>query len=346
MRRAPLFSFWIISLCLLIVPVAFAAKALEIYFIDVEGGQSTLIVDPEGESMLIDTGWPDFHGRDADRILRAATAAGIDHIDYVVITHYHSDHAGGIPQLASRIKVGTFADHGPSMETSAETRTNYAAYEKVFVQAKHIVLKPGDTIPFQGMSVQVLASAGDEIRTPLPEADQPNPLCASEPASTADPSENARSVGVLVTYGKFKFIDLGDLTNRGELGLVCPRNLIGTVDLFLITHHGTAHPGTSDSSNAPAIVDALHPRVAIMNNGAIKGGHPFAWQTVHDSPGLEDLWQLHYAVLAGKDHNSPDSFIANIVGGDDGNYIKVSAQQNATFTVVNSRNNYAKTYTK
>jgi competence protein ComEC len=346
MRRVSLICLWIVSLCLLVAPVVMAAKALEIYFIDVEGGQSTLVVDPLGESLLIDAGWPDFDGRDADRIMRAAKAAGIDHIDYLVITHYHSDHAGGVPQLAGRIKIGAFADHGLNTESSAETRANYASYEKVVAGSKHIVLKPGDRIPFLAMNVQVLASAGNEISAPLPGAGDPNPQCASEPAAPADPSENSRSVGVLITYGTFRFTDLGDLTTRGELGLACPRNLIGTVDLYLSTHHGTAHPGTGDSSNARAIVDALHPRVAIMNNGAIKGGHPVAWQTIHDSPGLEDLWQLHYAVLAGKEHNVADPFIANVVGGDDGNYIKVSAQPNATFTVVNSRNNYTKTYTK
>ena len=151
----------------------------------------------------------------------------------------------------------------------------------------------------------------------------------------------------MITYGKFRFIDLGDLTARGELSLACPENLIGTVDLYLVTHHGTAHPGSGDSSNAREIVDALHPRVAVMDNGAIKGGHPVAWQTVHDSPGLQDLWQLHYAVMAGKDHNSAEQFIANLAGPQDqGNYIEAVAQPDATFTVVNSRNDFRKTYKK
>ena len=353
MRRPSFALTWSACLCLAVAPVALAAKSLEIYFLDVEGGQSTLIVDPQGESLLIDTGWDDFNGRDANRILAAAKAAGIDHIDDVVITHYHSDHAGGVPQLASRIKIGAFFDHGPNTDvTSAETRANYAAYLKVTAQAKRVVVKPEDQIPFKEMRVQVLTSAGDEITAPLPGAGQPNPLCASEPEVPADPGENARSVGVLITYGKFRFIDLGDLTNRKELGLVCPDNLIGNVDLYLVTHHGTAHPGSGDSSNARAIVDALHPRVAVMNNGAIKGGNPVAWQIVHDSPGLADFWQLHYSVAGGKEHNVADRFIANVgvnydhAPDDAGNYIKVSALPDATFTVTNSRNNYSKTYTK
>ncbi len=347
MRRAFISAVCILFACLTTGAARRAANAVEIYFIDVEGGQSTLVVDSQGESLLIDTGWDDFNGRDANRIVNAAKAAGIDHIDWLVITHYHTDHAGGVTQLASRMKIMNFADHGPNMENMRETRANYVAYEKVAEQAKHVVLKPGDTIPFKGMDVRVLTSAGDDIRAPLPGAGQPNPLCASGHEAPADGSENARSVGLLITFGKFRFIDLGDLTTQGELGLACPSNLIGTVDLYLVTHHGTAHPGSGDSSNAREIVDALRPRVAVMDNGAIKGGHPVAWQTVHDSPGLEDLWQLHYAVMAGKDHNSPEQFIANLAGPEDEGYaIEVSAERDATFTVVNSRNNFQKTYKK
>jgi beta-lactamase superfamily II metal-dependent hydrolase len=347
MRRAFITAVWTLCACLTAGAAARSAKPLQIYFIDVEGGQSTLVVDPQGESLLIDAGWDDFNGRDANRIVNAAKAAGIDHIDWLVITHYHTDHAGGVPQLASRMKIKNFADHGANMENMRETRANYAAYEKVAAEANHIVVKPGDTIPFKGMNVQVLTSAGDEIRAPLPGAGQANPLCTSKREAPVDGSENARSVGLLITFGKFRFIDLGDLTTRGEFGLACPKNLIGTVDLYLVTHHGTAHPGSGDSSNAREIVDALHPRVAVMDNGASKGGHPVAWQTVHDSPGLQDLWQLHYSVMAGKDHNSPEQFIANLAGPQDqGNYIEALAQPDATFTVVNSRNNLRKIYKK
>jgi len=332
--------------------LADSAKPLQIYFIDVEGGQSTLVVDPQGESLLVDAGWPDYNGRDADRILSAARAAGIDHIDDVLITHYHLDHVGGVPQLAERIKIHAFVDHGPNVETSLATREAYADYEKVAAANPRRTAKPGDTLPFQGMTVQVVTSAGEEIVAPLvgagepAAAGRPNPLCAAEAPAVPDPSENEQSVGVLITFGKFRFLDLGDLTRQKELGLVCPNNLIGTVDLFLVDHHGTAHPGTADTSNPRALVEALHARVAVMNNGAHKGGHPTAWQTVHDSPGLEDLWQLHYAVEAGADHNSSESFIANLGEHDDGNYIKATAQANGTFTVVNSGNNYQKTYKK
>jgi competence protein ComEC len=351
MRRLAMIPAFILGLSLWFASVAGAPKPLQIYFIDVEGGQSTLIVDPQGESLLIDAGWDDFNGRDADRIMAAAKAAGLDRLDDVIITHYHSDHAGGVPQLASRIKIGTFFDHGPNTENNAATIASYEGYEKVAAQTKRVTVKPGDELPLRGMRVRVLSAAGEVITAPLPGAGQPNPQCASEPVLGPDPSENSRSVGVLITYGKFRFIDLGDLTNRRELALACPNNLIGTVDLYLTTHHGTAHPGNGDGSGARAIVEMLHPRVAVMNNGAIKGGHPVAWQIVHDSPGLEDLWQLHFSVQGGKEHNSPEQFIANVggdsVGGNDqGHYIKVTAEPDATFTVLNSRNNFSKAYKK
>jgi len=336
-----------LAFCIWLAPIAGAPKPLQIYFIDVEGGQSTLIVDPQGESLLIDTGWDDFNGRDADRIVAAAKSAGIDHIDDLVLTHYHSDHAGGVPQLAAKMKIGTFFDHGANTEVDSKaTRDAYEAYLKAAAQAKRVTVKPGDVLPLKGIHVQVLSAAGELIQEPLPGAGQANPLCDSEPKVGPDPSENSRSVGVLITFGKFRFIDLGDLTNLKELGLACPKNLIGTVDLYLTTHHGTAHPGTGDGSGARALVHALHPRVAVMNNGAIKGGHPVAWQIVHDSPGLQDLWQLHYSIAGDKDHNVDEKFIANVGGADQGNYIKVTAEPDATMTVTNSRNNLLKTYRK
>jgi len=346
MRRVLSIAFAVLVVCAVLFPVSGATKPLQIYFIDVEGGQSTLIVDPEGESLLIDTGWDDFNGRDADRIVAAAKAAGIDTIDDLLLTHYHADHAGGVPQLAARIKIGAFFDHGANVETATDTAKVYAAYEKVAAAAKRVTVKPGDVLPLKGMRVEVLEAAGAHIAEALPGSGQPNPLCASEPNYPRDPSENAQSAGVLVTFGKFRFIDLGDLTNAKELGLACPNNLIGTVDLYLVTHHGTAHPGSGDGSNARAIVHMLRPRVAVMNNGAVKGGHPFAWQIVHDSPGLEGFWQLHYSLAGDTDHNVDEKFIANVGGADQGNYVKVTADPDATFTVTNSRNNFSKTYKK
>ena len=316
-------------------------KPLQIYFLDVEGGQSTLIVSPSGQSLLIDTGWPGFNGRDAGRIVAAAKAAHIRRLNYVWITHYHQDHVGGVTQLAERIPIDTFVDHGPNQEDDQQTRGMYAAYEKVWGKKQHIVLKPGEGLPIQGITVRAMAAAGEVIKEPLPGAGTANPLCASEPTPEADPSENSRSLGALITYGKFRFLDLGDLTKQKELLLACPNNMIGTVDLFLVTHHG------SEPSNPRALVQALQPRVAVFNNGAHKGGSAESWQTVHDSPGIEGMWQLHYAVGAGKDHNVAEEFIANPDEKNDaGNYIQAWAEPDGSFRVENSRNHEKKTYAK
>lgn len=338
----------VLSLCLCVLSAsgqctaaaAAGSKPMQIYFIDVEGGQATLVVSPSGESLLIDTGWPGYEGRDADRILAAAHQAGVQQLDYVLITHYHRDHVGGVPQLVDGIKVGTFVDHGPNLEDSEVTRVDYAAYEKAIAGHAHVVVKPGWGLPIKGLEVRVLSAAGDHITKPLPGAGEANPYCKAQPAEAEDLTENARSVGVLITYGKFRFLDLGDLTKKKEMEIACPNNLLGTVDLFLVTHHG------ADLSNPKPLVWALHPRVAVIDNGPRKGSSPAAWQIVHDSPGLEDLWQLHYAAESDKDHNVADEHIANVKENCEGKYIKVAAEPDGTFTVTNARTGVQKTYSR
>jgi len=187
--------------------------------------------------------------------------------------------------------------------------------------------------------VQVLTADGDEIADPLAGAGQANPLCADAKLREPDPTENARSVGTLITFGKFRALDLGDLTWNKEHELMCPANKIGTVDLYIVSHHGW------DQSGSAALVHAIHPLVAIMDNGAHKGGSPEAWQTIHSSAGLEDIWQLHYAIDGGKDNNTPDTFIANTDEvGDTGNWIRVTVHPDGSFAVYNQRNKYSKTY--
>ncbi len=318
-----------------------AAKTLDIYFVDVEGGQATLVVSPSKQALLVDTGWPGFNMRDANRIAAAAKRAGVKQIDYLVVTHYHTDHVGGAPQLVGKLPVRTFVDHGESVEHGENEDRLYNRYVKARESGQHLQVKPGDKIPMKGLDVTVLTSAGQGIAGPLPGAGQPNPACATTKPLENDPSENAQSVGILIQFGSFRMIDLGDLTWNKENELVCPVNKIGTVDLYLTTHHGM------NISNSPAIVQALHPRVAVMNNGARKGGSPEAWQVVHDSPGLQDIWQVHYAMDGGKDHNSPEAMIANIYDKDDeANWLKVSAGADGEITVYNSRNKFEKTYTK
>src|SRR5215469_13492546 len=230
MRCQAVFLFCVLISVPSFTAAASSSKPLEIYFIDVEGGQSTLVVSPSGESVLIDAGWPGYEGRDADRILAAAHQAGITEINYVLITHYHRDHVGGVPQLLDGMKIGTFVDHGPNLEDSQVTRTDYAAYEKAIAGHPRVTVKPGWGLPIKGIEVRVLSAAGDHITNPLPGAGEANSYCKGEAAAPDDDTENARSVGVLITYGQFRFLDLGDLTKKKELELACPNNLLGTVD--------------------------------------------------------------------------------------------------------------------
>jgi beta-lactamase superfamily II metal-dependent hydrolase len=314
--------------------------ALDIYFVDVEGGQSTLFVSPSKQSLLVDTGYPGT--RDADRIASVVKQAGLTEIDYLVITHYHGDHVGGVPELAARVPIRTFIDHGPFMEQTLNVSKNFEAYAPVRDKGQHIVAKPGDKLPIKGINVQVVSSATALITKPLRGAGAENPLCADfQPKDEVkDPllaGENAQSVGMVISLGNFRMVDFGDLTWNHEHGLACPKNLIGTVDLYLTTHHG------QNISGLPMLVYALHPRAAVMNNGAKKGGAADTFQILHRLPGLADLWQLHYAVDAGSENNSPEQFIAN-PDETTAYYIKVTAEQDGSFAVTNSRNGYHKEY--
>lgn len=327
-------------LLLTLAAVLPAAGKLEVYAIDVEGGKATLWVSPSGESMLVDAGWPGFNHRDAERIAAAAKAAGVRRIDYLVITHFHTDHAGGVPQLAEKMTIRNFVDHGVNTETGQAAEVLYGEYSRMRDKGNHIIVKPGDKLPIKGLDVEIVSADGALIASPLEGAGQPNPDCAGLQPPPPDRSENAHSIGMVVTYGSFRAVDLGDLTKDKEYGLVCPNNKLGTAQLFMVSHHGM------DISNSAALVDALHPQVAIMNNGARKGGAAEAWQTIHDSPGLEDFWQLHYSVAAGKDHNSPDPFLANIDEICFGQWLKVTVEKDGAFTVWNQRNKFEKKYNK
>lgn len=327
----------LLLLVLLAGTLVWAAKNLEIYFIDVEGGQATLIVTPAGQSLLVDAGWPGYSGRDAGRIAETAQRAGLRQIDYLLMTHYHLDHVGGIPPLVERIPVATFVDHGPNTETGKSADALSAGYAKVLEKGKHLVVKPGDKIPLKGAEVVVVTARGEKIATALKGAGAANPHCAGVPRKEEDSTENGRSVGFLLTYGKFRFMDLADLTWNKELALMCPNNPIGRVDVYLVNHHGL------DISNAPPLVYGLAPRVAIMPNGAKKGGAPDAIEWIRKSPGLEDLWQLHYS-LPGKDANVAEQFIANPEEKCQGYGIKLVASADGSFTVTNGRTNFAKEY--
>lgn len=316
-------------------------KSLKVYFVDVEGGQATLFVTPDGQSMLIDTGWMGNDGRDADRIVAAAKKAGLSKIDYVLITHFHEDHVGGAPQLAARIPIGTFIDHGENREVGdAPTTQVWQAYQELLAtkKFKHITPKPGDVLPIQGMHVSVISSDGSLIQDPLPGAGQENTSCKESEQRPGDQTENPRSLGTLITFGKLRLIDLGDLTWEKEMQLMCPVNKLGKVDVYIVSHHGW------QQSSSPAFVHGIDPRVAIMDNGAKKGGTPSTWDIIEKSPHLENLWQLHFSDEGGPAHNVPTEFIANPPGPDAGNYLELTGYEDGRFDVFNSRTKETKHY--
>lgn len=339
-----------------------AARPLDIYVADTEGGKAALYLSPSGETVLIDTGNPG--ERDLERIMEMLKAAGVTKIDYLISTHYHGDHIGGLQALAGRIPIAHFMDHGPNSESPEQLAGFRAAYEAIYAKAKHTVLKPGDRVPVAGLDWRIVTSAGRAITIPLSGAGRANPACAAserrpEPAS---PDDNAHSVGSVVTFGRFRVLDLGDLLWNKELDLVCPRNMIGTVDLYMVTHHGVP------TSGAPALVHAVRPRAAVMQNGTRKGGAVVAFQTLRTSPGLEDIWTLHWSHAGGIEHNSAGAFIANLddsatlagvltaataAAAPRGNaahtpahWIRISAMPDGSFTITNSRNAFSKSYVK
>ncbi len=325
-------------LWLLLTALSAHAQALRIYAIDTEGGKATLYVTPTGESMLIDTGYDGIDSRDANRIAVAAAAAGVKRINHLVITHFHSDHMGGLPQLLKKLPVDHIYDHGESVEGGKSATAAFLAYTDARSTLKHTVLRAGDTVPIKGLRVEVVSADGKAITKALAAGGQPNPLCTSYQAMAADPGENAHSLALMITFGKLRISDLGDLYWNQEFDLACPANKLGTVDLYMTTHHGTK------TSGLPQIVHALHPRVVLMNNGATKGGSVEAMTTIRKSPGRVDMWQLHYSNAGGATQNSSEQFLANPTEACKGEWLEVTGLTDGTLTLKNSRNGFSKTY--
>jgi beta-lactamase superfamily II metal-dependent hydrolase len=317
------------------------AQDLKIYWIDAEGGASTLIVSPGGESMLVDTANRAPDDRDAKRIFAATQQAGLKKIDILLTTHFHSDHIGAMPALAKMIPIGMYMDHGESVEIARpQVAAAYKAYEELS-QGKRRIVKAGDTIPLKGAHIDVIMSAGEAITKPLKGAGAPNPACADFKAHGAEQDpDNDQSVGFALQFGKFRFIDMGDLTWNYEQKLVCPANLIGTVDVYQTTHHGL------DRSNSPQFVWAIQPKVMVMNNGPRKGGQASVFDILRHSPGLEDLWQVHLAMGAPEEVNSNKDMIANLSPSAEcsGAGIDVDVDSGGRYTVTNRRNGFHKSY--
>lgn len=357
------FFFGLLSAVLLapslLLAQARGGETLDIYFIDVEGGQATLYLSPEGESVLVDTGFPG--ERDNQRIIAALQAAGVTQIDYLLTTHYDGDHMGGLLELAQRVPIRHYVDHGPSVNRGEQSIAFEREYARLHGDTLRTIVRPGDRLPVAGLEWQIVASAGETVQTPLPGAGAANVACPAARPEDA-PGENPQSVGSVVSYGSFRTLNLGDLPAAGEFDLVCPMDRIGRIDLYLTSHHGLA-----DASNE-MLLDAIRPRAAVMNNGPRKGGSTEALQRLHSATALEDVWQLHWSHHGGVEYNAPGIFIANLddpgalaavvassAGGTAGSaatgahdgaayLIKVSALPDGTFTVTNGRNGFSKTY--
>ncbi len=347
-------------------PTSDRTNAMEIYVIDVEGGKATLLVSPFRESLLVDTGnIGDGAARDAARIIAAIEDAGLQRIDHLVTTHWHRDHFGAMALVAQRVPIRDFIDHGANVQPDAPVdRFLQQTYPLLYGKAQHTVAKAGDPIPLAGLEVRVVSSGGEVISRELPGAGEPSRSCAGLSQPAPDTTENARAIGIHVTFGQFRLVDLSDLTADKEFELMCPNNLLGTVDLFMVSHHG------QPSSNSRWLVHGLQSRAAIMNNGIRKGGQPAVMEALYSAPGLEDLWQLHFSELSGQEYSAPGLFIANapdkpaaavsvapmpppLVKGVDprapvhdgkAHWIKVTAQRDGSFDVTNGRNGFSKNY--
>lgn len=340
-----------------------AGRTLDIYFIDTEGGQSTLIVTPAGEALLVDTGYASdgtfrskpgdpSRARDAQRVAAAARDAGVKRIDYLLITHFHADHDGGVTELAQLLPIGTFIDHGGVLagadERVAGTQDAFAAYAAVRAKGRHVEPKPGDRLPLKGATAIVVSSAGSTIRQPLAglsgrsaggaaaEAGAANPACGPQAVPAQEPTENPRSTGFRLEFGRFRFLDLGDLTGAPLFALACPRDLVGPIDVYLVAHHGG--PDAAD----PATFAAFKPRIAVVNNGATKGGAPALFAALHKVPALDDVWQLHRSTNDGA-QNFADERIANL-DETTAHWIEVRASEDGSFVVTNSRTGTSRAY--
>ncbi len=326
--------------------------SLRIAAIDVEGGQATLFVAPTGQSLLVDTGWPGNNGRDAERIVAAAHEFGLQRIDTVLITHYHTDHVGGVPQLAERIPVGTFLDHGAMYEQGGGVPEMYNAYQATLSggKYKHVSIHASEKLPIPGFDAIAISSDGKTITEPLPGAGEPNPLCALSQPPAEDLTENGHSLGIVIRFAGLRILDAGDLTSDRERSLVCPRNLLGRIDLAIVSHHG------SDLSSSKLFVHALHTRVAIMDNGERKGGSTSVIDTWRSAPGLEALYQVHAAPAAGTnnpagtaqggpEHNAPEAFIANRMG-EDAKRIDATVNPDGSIDVTNQRTGETKHFAR
>jgi competence protein ComEC len=368
--------YWKMAACLAIVALPpsaglvsaqsqshYATKDLKIVMVDVEGGAAVLFVTPEHKSLLIDTGWaPGVGGprpapgapsqppppSSADRIAAAAATLGVTKIDVLLMTHYHADHVGGLQALLAKLPVDMFVDHGPNREEppadanprqlSFAPATLYPNWKAAYQGHRHMTAQVGQKLAIGSVHLEFITSDGNVLASPLPGAGGTNPLCNGvEPMARDGGEENVRSLGMVITFGKTRILDLGDLTWNKEMQLLCPANKVGKVDLYFVTGHGM------DLSSSPP-TGALDPLVALMQNGATKGGDAAVIKTVDSYPDLQGFWREHYSVRY-PDLNPDPNYIANLNQQPDQGYsISVDITPRGEITVTNDRNQFRKVY--
>ena len=332
----------LVVVTLLVAPVSLYAETpstLDIYWIDVEGGAATLIVTPQRESVLMDTGWPRSDMRDAMRIEAAMSDAGISDIDYLLISHFHRDHVGGLAALADRVNTRQIIDHGDSVEQGRNAgQVLWRDYLAVAGDRRRSVA-PGEKLSLKGIDFLFVASHRRLVEPIEPQP--PNRRCEGTTSPPADEGENGHSLGYLLSLGDFQFLNLGDLTPDREHALACPASRLGVVDLYQVPHHG------GYGAIRPELLGALQPTVAVVNNGPRKGGTPESLEVVQTTPGARDVWQSHRVLADNAAFNTDEPLIANLSEEDDcaGHWIKATVESDgSSWTMTNGRTGDSRTY--
>jgi len=315
------------------------SPTLDIYWIDVEGGAATLVVTPERESVLMDAGWPRPDLRDTERIQAAMRDAGITTIDYLLISHFHTDHVGGVPQLAERVPIGQIVDHGDSVEQNGEAGLDlWRRYETV-ADGRRRTVAPGDKLPLSRIEFSFVAA--HRRLADSPERRAPNRRCDGVVAPEPDEGENGHSLGYLLSLGAFQFLNMGDLTPDREYALACPENRLGVVDLWQVPHHG------GYGAIRPELAGALEPTVAVINNGPRKGGTTASLASAQGTAEVGDVWQSHRALADADAPNTDEQLTANLTEEEDceGHWIKATVQADGrSWTMTNGRTGYSRNY--